>query len=203
MIRAYCAGVIRPVWEPYGSRRDVFQVLRRYQMATVQKQSAPFSRRIRNEFSPGPVLRNASVEERVFSLFQPDVLVPSQYLATTRSKTYREPEKKLMLAVLEDALFCFQNGLLSKDNKKKRGLSHDAEEWIMEDSDDSLFSFNDLCELLGIHPQYLRKRLLQWKRAALRGWDVETYRSGRSDTNRKRLAGAGEKRHRYLSAAGF
>jgi hypothetical protein len=167
-------------------------------MAIVQKQNAPFSRRIRNGFSPGPVLRNASVEERVFSLFQPDVLVPSQYLATTRSKTYREPEKKLMLAVLEDALFCFQNGLLSKDNKKKRDLSHDAEEWIMEEGDESLFSFTELCELLGIHPQYLRKQLLRWKHAALRGRDVETYRS-----NRKRLAGAGEKRRRYLSAAGF
>ena len=172
-------------------------------MPIVQKQSAPFSRRIRNEFSPGPVLRNASVEERVFSLFQPDVLVPSQYLATTRSKTYREPEKKLMLAVLEDALFCFQNGLLSKDNKKKRGLSHDAEEWIIEDGDESLFSFNELCELLGFNPQYLRKRLLRWKQEALLGRDVETYRSGRSGKNRKRRAGAGEKRHRYLSAAGF
>jgi hypothetical protein len=123
-------------------------------------------------------------------------------LATTRSKTYREPEKKLMLAVLEDALFCFQNGLLPKDNKKKRGLSHDAEEWIMEDGE-SLFSFNELCELLGFNPQYLRKRLLRWKQEALRGRDVETYRSGRSRKNRKRPAGAGEKRRRYLSAAGF
>lgn len=172
-------------------------------MPIVQKQSAPFSRRIRNEFSPGPVFRNASVEERVFSLFQPDVLVPSQYLATTRSKTYREPEKKLMLAVLEDALFCFQNGLLPKDNKKKRGLSHDAEEWIIEDGDESLFSFNELCELLGFNPQYLRKRLLRWKQEALLGRDVETYRSGRSGKNRKRPAGAGEKRRRYLSAAGY
>ena len=172
-------------------------------MAIVQKPSAPFSRRIRNEFSPGPVLRNASVEERVFALFQPDVLVASQYLATTKSKTYREPEKKLMLAVLEDALFCFQNGLLSRENKRKQGLSHDAEEWIMEDSEESLFSFNELCDLLGLNPKYLRKRLLRWKEEALGGRDVETYRSGRSGRNRKRRAGAGEKRHRYLSAAGF
>jgi len=73
----------------------------------------------------------------------------------------------------------------------------------MEDGDESLFSFNELCELLGFNPQYLRKRLLRWKQEALLGRDVETYRSGRSGKNLKRPAGAGEKRRRYLSAAGF
>ncbi len=171
-------------------------------MSIVQKQNPLFSRRIRNEFPPAPVFRNASVEERVFSLFQPDVLVPSQYLATTKSKTYREPEKKLMLAVLEDALYCFQNGLLAKDNKRKHGLYSDAEEWIMEDSEESLFSFNEICDLLGFEPRYLRKRLLHWKQEALHGRGGEAYRLGRG-RNRKQRAAAGEKRRRYLSASGF
>ncbi len=54
-----------------------------------------------------------SMDERVTSLFQPDTLLPDQYLDTFRRKLHLEPEKKLMLAILEDAVACFQKYLLS------------------------------------------------------------------------------------------
>lgn len=174
-------------------------------MSIKEKRGALFSQRLQMEFSPagGRPARNAAVEDKIFSLFQPDILVPGQYLANTKSKTYREPEKKLMLAVLEDALWCFQNGLLTRDNKKKRGLSGEAEEWIMEEGGDRLFSFNEICELLGLNPRYLRKRLVGWKEEALRRCGrMEAYRLGRG-RNRKTPARPGEKRRRYMSAAGF
>jgi hypothetical protein len=44
-----------------------------------------------------------SVEERVASLFQQDTLLPAQYFETFRRKFYLEPEKRLMLAILDDA----------------------------------------------------------------------------------------------------
>jgi hypothetical protein len=169
------------------------------------KRGALFSQRIQMEFSParGRPAHNAAVEDKIFSLFQPDVLVPSQYLANTKSKTYREPEKKLMLAVLEDALWCFQNGLFSRDNKKKRFLAGEAEEWIMEEYGDWLFSFNEICELLGLEPRYLRKRLVRWKQETLRRRGrMEAHRPGHG-RNRKIPARSGEKRRRYMSAAGF
>ncbi|MGH7766251.1 MAG: hypothetical protein ACREQP_02250, partial [Candidatus Binatia bacterium] len=120
-----------------------------------------------------------------------------------KSKTYREPEKKLMLAVLEDALWCFQNGLISRNNKRKRGLYSEAEEWIMEETGDRLFSFNEICELLGLEPRYLRKRLVHWKEETLRGRGrMEAHRPGRG-RGRKIPARSGEKRRRYMSAAGF
>src|SRR3954468_7555079 len=97
---------------------------RRFQMATGQKRNIAFSARY--EFSPSPV-RNHAVEDKVFSLFQPDVLIPGQFMATTKSKTHRDPEQRLMLAVLEDAVWCFQNGLRAKD-KKKQELSREAEQ---------------------------------------------------------------------------
>jgi hypothetical protein len=140
------------------------------------------------------------VEDKVYSLFQPDVLISTQYSATTKSKTQREPEQRLMLAVLEDAVWCFQNGLLSKD-KRKRGLSREAEEWLTEDTGDRLFSFNEICELLGLESMYLRKHLLRWKEAASRERErAKIHRpSGRNTQPRT----TGEKRHRYLHAAGF
>jgi len=171
-------------------------------MSMRQKRSAPFSRRIQMEFSTGGLpVRNATVEDKIFSLFQPDVLVPSQYLATTKSKTYYEPEKKLMLAVLEDALWCFQNGLFSRDNKRKQALYSEAEEWMMEENGEGLFSFDEICELLNLEPRYLRKRLLRWKQETLRG-RAEAHRQGR-DKNRQTPARSGEKSRRYMSAAGF
>jgi len=60
-----------------------------------------------------------SMEERVTSLFQPDTLLPEQYLDTFRRKLYLEPEKKLMLAILEDAIACFQKYAFARDSKGK------------------------------------------------------------------------------------
>ena len=69
-----------------------------------------------------------SMEERVTSLFQPDTLLPEQYLETFRRKLHLEPEKKLMLAILEDAIACFQKYILARDGKGK-ALFREAEEW--------------------------------------------------------------------------
>jgi hypothetical protein len=169
------------------------------------KRSALFSQRMAVEFSPagGRPVRNAAVEDKIFSLFQPDVLIASQYLANTKSKTYREPEKKLILAVLEDALWCFQNGLLTRNNKKKRNLCRDAEGWIMEETGDTLFSFNGICELLGLEPAYLRKRLVHWKVEALRRRRRPDAHPPSRVSPRKPPRRADEKKRRYMSAAGF
>ena len=43
-------------------------------------------------------------EEKTGSLFQPDTLVPTQYLETFRGKAHLEPEKSFMLAILEYAV---------------------------------------------------------------------------------------------------
>lgn len=172
-------------------------------MSTVQKSNALFSRRAVTEFSSGAArsARGAGAEDRVFSLFQPDILVSTQYLATTKSHTQRDPEQRLMLAVLEDAVWCFQNGLASKD-KRKQGLSADAEQWIMEETPDWLFSFSEICELLGIEARYLRKHLLSWKEHALEA-RAQKHKGTRSNQRSKANARPGQKRHRYLHAAGF
>jgi hypothetical protein len=49
-----------------------------------------------------------NAEEKISSLFDPDTLLSAQYFENLRRKTPIEPEKRLMLAVLEDAVNCFQ-----------------------------------------------------------------------------------------------
>jgi len=59
-------------------------------------------------------------DENIVSLFEPDMLVSAQYFENLRSKTLLEPEKRLMLAVLEDAINCFQHNVLAQSGKRKR-----------------------------------------------------------------------------------
>lgn len=100
--------------------------------------------------------------EKVASLFQPDILLPAQYLETFRGKAHLEPEEELMLGVLEDAVACFQKYLFARDRKGK-GLFRDAEGWILDENSDWLFSFDNICEVFGLSPQYVREGLARWK----------------------------------------
>jgi hypothetical protein len=108
-----------------------------------------------------------SVDDRDSSLFQPDTLLSEQYLETTRRKTHLEPEKRLMLAILEDAVDCFQK-YVTAERPKEKALFQEAEEWFMEKDSDLFFSFENICESLGLDPDYLRKGLMQWQEGQLR-----------------------------------
>ncbi|HXF77048.1 MAG TPA: hypothetical protein VNN13_13195 [Methylomirabilota bacterium] len=132
-----------------------------------------------------------SMEERVTSLFQPDTLLPEQYLDTFRRKLHLEPEKKLMLAVLEDAIACYQKYAVARDGKGK-SLFREAEEWVEDRSGEGIFSFNSICESLGLNPDYLRRGLSEWKKRSL---------AQRAQARVYRLAprGKGAKRGRALA----
>ncbi len=109
---------------------------------------------------------STSVEKTLASLFQPDTLVHEEYFEVFRRKTYLEPEKELMLAVFEDAISCFQHYTFSRD-KKGAALFREAEDWILEKNDDGFFSFENICEVLGFNPGYVRQGLLRWKEMKL------------------------------------
>ena len=39
-------------------------------------------------------------------LFEPDTILPTQFYAMFKNSQYREPERRLMVAILEDAVSC-------------------------------------------------------------------------------------------------
>ena len=106
------------------------------------------------------------VEEKMGSLFQPDTLFSVQYFDTVRRKANSEPEKKLMLAILENAIDCFQKYIFARDGRGK-GIFREAEDWILEENGDRLFSFETVCDALGFNPSYVRQGLLRWKEMKL------------------------------------
>lgn len=107
-------------------------------------------------------------DETAATLFQLDSLLPVQYFETFRRSVPIEPEKKLMLAVLGDALTCFQKYLDARKRKGKN-LFREAEEWIFGEDDDHLFSFENVCAVIGLDPPYVRRLLAQWKAGSLTG----------------------------------
>ena len=107
--------------------------------------------------------QNPSPEERVASLFQPDTLLPAQYYEPLHSKASLLPEKRLMLAILEDAVGCFQNSKFAS-GRKQEALFREADSWILGKNSGWLFSFESVCEILGIDPSYLRQKLTGWKK---------------------------------------
>ena len=105
---------------------------------------------------------NHSALEETASPFQPDCLLPVQYFDNFRGKVQSEPEKRLMLAVLDEALACYQKHFPSRGGRGLR-LFRETEEWIFREESERAFSFVNICEVVGFDPQYVRQGLLRWK----------------------------------------
>jgi hypothetical protein len=100
--------------------------------------------------------------EETASLFQSDCLLPVQYFENFCRKVQTEPEKRLMLAVLDNALACFQKHFSSRGGRGLR-LFRETEEWIFKEESGRPFSFANICEVVGFDPQYVRQGLLRWR----------------------------------------
>ena len=100
-------------------------------------------------------------------------------------KTIREGEERLMLAVLESAVEDFQKYVLAQNLRGKR-LFQEAEEWFLETNGDGLFSFESICDTLGLNPDHIRKGLTVWKEAKLKLSSVHPRLVGRSKLARSR-----------------
>ena len=108
------------------------------------------------------VTRFDRTPESLADLFSPDIVLPEQFFEGARRDSYISGEKALMLAVLEDGIRCFQEHLRNP-RSNPRLLSQQAEDWIRAVDYDWPFSFNNICETLGIDPSALRVALLAWK----------------------------------------
>ena len=116
----------------------------------------------KSSFNSGEETTALTPDEKIASLFQPDTLLSDQYFENFRRKTLWQPEKRLMLAVLQDAIHCYQDNLFTRNRKRKK-LFLDTEEWISALDRDWVFSFEAVCEALGLNPAYVRQGLLRWQ----------------------------------------
>ena len=104
------------------------------------------------------------------AMFQPDTMLPSQYFAAMRKRVPQEAEYRLIVAVLEDAIDCFQKHCDAQDTKTRQ-LFEDAAQWVASEDRTWPFSFLNICEVLNLDPSYVREGLEQHRvrRLAQRG----------------------------------
>ena len=107
-------------------------------------------------------------EVNVTSWLQVDTLAPQQYQQAMRGTLCREPERELMLAVLKDAIYCFQRYASARDKIGTR-LYLEARKWLLEEDDDWPFSFTNICSASGLSSQHLRAGLLRCQETRWRG----------------------------------
>ncbi len=92
----------------------------------------------------------------------PDTLLPDQFFGALRRRAQLDGERRLMMAVLEDAVNVFMKQVFATD-PKARQLFVEAEEWITEDDRSWFFSFTNVCDTLDLDADYIRSGLLRWK----------------------------------------
>jgi hypothetical protein len=98
------------------------------------------------------------MKNKLASLLSYDTTVPEQYFQTWKRSEHLEPEKALLLAILEDTIRDYQKYKSARD-KFGRERFQEAEAWIIAKENDWIFSFENVCELLGLDPSYLRREL--------------------------------------------
>jgi hypothetical protein len=102
------------------------------------------------------------VEEHASATLEADLIVPSQFFDRIKAEHSSQPEKRLMLAVMEDAVATFQKSVAGATRRQRR-LLKETEEWINSHDTAWAFSFENICTALDIEPDYLRSGLKRWK----------------------------------------
>jgi hypothetical protein len=100
-------------------------------------------------------------DERLLDVFDPDIILPTQHFAAIQRKKFPSGEHRLLVALIQDAIECFQKHMHARD-AKRRQLFLDAQGWIGSEDDRGVFSFNNVCMLLGMNPDYVRQGLEHW-----------------------------------------
>jgi hypothetical protein len=86
---------------------------------------------------------------------QLDIVLPSQYFGPQHGQA---PERRLMIAVLHDALDCIETYRHATDPHDRRILD-EAKEWFLATDADRPCSFEWICGVLDLDADAIRQRL--------------------------------------------
>lgn len=91
-----------------------------------------------------------------------DAIHPTQYFLANRSMRLASGEKKLMLAILKDAIKCYRRNLTGKSMHSQK-LFLETECWFIDDDMSYLYSFRNICAWLGVDFKLIREKLHEMK----------------------------------------
>jgi hypothetical protein len=97
-----------------------------------------------------------------------DPILPSQFYHRGGSETPRDGIRRLLSAILEDAVRIFQSVHPTKAlTRRHQKLVHETEAWLFDRSASNPLSYQIVCESLGIDPDAFREGLLKGRRRCL------------------------------------
>jgi hypothetical protein len=102
---------------------------------------------------------HAAAEDRVMLPgFEPETVLPAQFLDTSHLGAGLQPEKRLMLAVLEDAIASYRRSATGSGKGAARELAS-VSAWFASDDTSWPFAFLNICHVLGFEPDCLQRGL--------------------------------------------
>ena len=135
---------------------------------------------------------NAGPDSWLGARFEPDFLVPIQFFDLTRRRSMLDGETRLVFAVLEDAVRCYVKTVDSA-RRGDREQFDEVRRWFHADTGTrSPFSFEYVCDVLGIEPASLRERL-----GLLRANDLPTKQM--RSVGRRQVVRAGRASRKHLN----
>jgi hypothetical protein len=94
-----------------------------------------------------------------------DPIVAEAFFGSSNRKGPVSAERELMIAVLSDAIECFWKYRRSRAALAIR-LYQEAKAWLFADTENHPFSFQNICQTLGLEPSYIRRGILTGAEAA-------------------------------------
>lgn len=109
-------------------------------------------------------------------ILEPDTMLPFQFYGKRQLSGHVDGQKKLMLAILQDAVECLEKYRGSR-NSIQQELYQDSLNWICDPAAEWLFCFTNVCDFLGFDPSFMRQSLLEReakarKKVSLRGTEL-------------------------------
>ena len=97
---------------------------------------------------------------------EPESVVPVQFFAGQHKPN--EPLKRLMLAVLLDAVRAYQVNFGAMRGERRLAFA-EADWWLFHARDHAPFSLETVCDALGIAPSAVRHTVSDWRRKRSQG----------------------------------
>jgi hypothetical protein len=91
-------------------------------------------------------------------ILEPEFLLPVQYDDLVRRHVTRDGERRLLLAVLKDALRCYLKNMNGPTAHAYR-IFEETAHWFYAKHQVGIFAYEHLCDALGIDPEPLREWL--------------------------------------------
>lgn len=104
------------------------------------------------------------MNRRVPSDFHDEAIRPDQHYCASRSGPLADGEKRLMIAILQDAMACAKSAIQQGGTRGDPDLEM-AMAWFEDEDTEYIFSFESICEFLDLRAEDVREQLdrLRWQ----------------------------------------